>query len=285
MNSITVPAYAKINLTLDITGRRQDGFHTLSTIMQSISLADTVFIELNGSGKIIFECRADGIPDGKENIAYKAAEAFLCYSGVSCGGLYIKIEKAIPSQAGLGGGSADCAAVLVGLNKLLGTGYSKDELCKIGVTLGADVPFCIVGGTKICRGIGEIITDAPALESCYIAIAKGEDGISTKAAYTEIDSQQLFGGDDTPEKFDGTIGSLKKIGRNVFEATNGCRSVPDIQVIKDIFYEYGAEYSAMSGSGSAVFGIFTESSAAKKACYELNRHGYFGNAYTPISFI
>ncbi len=285
MNSITVPAYAKINLTLDITGRRQDGFHTLSTIMQSISLADTVFIELNGSGKIIFECRADGIPDGKENIAYKAAEAFLCYSGVSCGGLYIKIEKAIPSQAGLGGGSADCAAVLVGLNKLLGTGYSKDELCKIGVTLGADVPFCIVGGTKICRGIGEIITDAPALESCYIAIAKGGEGISTKAAYAEIDSQHLFGGDDTPEKFDGTISSLKKIGRNVFEETNGCRSVPDIQIIKDIFYEYGAEYSTMSGSGSAVFGIFAESSAAGKACSELNRRGYFGNAYTPISLI
>lgn len=285
MNSVTVPAYAKINLTLNVTGRRPDGYHTLSTIMQSISLADTVFIERNGSGRILFECQADGIPDGKENIAYKAAEAFLDCSGTACGGLYIRIEKAIPSQAGLGGGSADCAAVLVGLNRLLDKGYSKDELCEIGVRLGADVPFCIVGGTKICRGIGEIISDAPPLESCYIAIAKGGAGISTKAAYEEIGSQQLFGGEDTPEKFDGTLCSLKKIGRNIFEDTNGCRSVPDIRVIRDTFYRFGAEYSAMSGSGSAVFGIFTEKSAAEKACAELTCRGYFANVYTPVNCV
>ena len=284
MRSITVTAPAKINLTLDITGKRRDGFHTLSTIMQSISLSDTVFIELNDSGKIFFECKADGIPDGKENIAYRAAKAFLDCSGVSCGGLYISVNKAIPFQAGLGGGSADCAAVLVGLNKLLGTGYSKDELCKIGVTLGADVPFCIVGGTKICRGIGEIITDAPALESCYIAIAKGGKGISTKSAYEEIDLQQLFGENDIPEKFDGSIRSLKEIGGNVFENTNGCRNVHDIQFIKDTFYSLGAEYSAMSGSGSAVFGIFTEKAAAEKACGEIQKHGFFAGAYTPVSY-
>ncbi|MDE5859169.1 MAG: 4-(cytidine 5'-diphospho)-2-C-methyl-D-erythritol kinase, partial [Oscillospiraceae bacterium] len=229
MKRITVTAPAKINLTLDITGKRQDGFHMLSTIMQSISLSDMVFIELNDSGKIFFECKADGIPDGKENIAYRAAKTFLDCSDVSCGGLYISVNKAIPFQAGLGGGSADCAAVLVGLNRLLDTGYSKDEICEIGVKLGADVPFCIIGGTKICRGIGEVITDAPMLESCYIAVAKGGKGISTKAAYEEIDLQQLFGGNDTPEKFDGSIRSLKEIGGNVFENTNGCRNVHDIQ--------------------------------------------------------
>lgn len=285
MNSITVPAYAKINLTLDITGKRRDGFHTLSTIMQSISLADTVFIELNDSGKILFECTADGIPGGKENIAYKAAETFLDCSGISCGGLYIRIEKEIPAQAGLGGGSADCAAVLTGLNRLLGTGYSKEELCEIGVTLGADVPFCIVGGTKICHGIGEIISDAPTLESCCIAVAKGAKGISTRAAYEEIDSGQLFGGKDHSEKFDGTVSSLKKIGRNIFEDTNGCRSVDDIRIIKNTFYGFGAEYSAMSGSGSAVFGIFTGRPNAEKACAELNRRGYFGNVYTPANSV
>lgn len=282
MNSITVNAPAKINLMLDVVGKRPDGYHELITIMQSISLADTVFIELNDTGKILFECEADGIPGGKENIAYKAAAAFLEHSGVSCGGLYIKIEKAIPSQAGLGGGSADCAAVLAGLNRLLDTGYSKDTLCEIGVRLGADVPFCIFGGTKICRGIGETIACAPQLESCFIAVAKGAEGISTRTAYEEIDSGQLFGGEDNSEKFDGTVSSLKKIGKNIFEYTNGCRNAADIRFIKNTFYGFGAEYSAMSGSGSAVFGIFTERPAAEKACAELNRLGYFGNVYTPV---
>lgn len=284
MNAVTVSAPAKINLTLDITGRRQDGYHTLVTVMQSISLSDRVFIELNGSGKIAFECRADGIPNGKENIAYRAAEAFLYYSGAACGGLYISVQKHIPFQAGLGGGSADCAAVLVGLNRLLGTDYSAEELCEIGVKLGADVPFCIVGGTKLCRGIGEIVTDAPPLESCCIAAAKGGKGVSTKTAYAEIDSQRLFGGKDFSLGYDGSIRSVKEIGRNVFEETSGCRSVPDIKIIKDTFYGFGAEYSAMSGSGSAVFGIFTNPVSAEKAVSELKQLGYFGGVYAPVPY-
>lgn len=283
MKSITVPAYAKINLTLDITGRRQDGFHTLSTIMQSISLADTVFIELNDSGKILFECRADGIPDGKENIAYRAAEAFLGHSGISCGGLYIKIEKAIPSQAGLGGGSADCAAVLVGLNKLLGTGYSKAELCKIGVTLGADVPFCIVGGTKLCQGIGEKISYVPPLERGFIVIAKGAGGISTKEAYRKIDSLGARNSVDI-SLYNGSIGSLKKIGRNIFEEITESE---DVFRIKQICSDFGADYSAMSGSGSAVFGLFGMScppNAAHICADRLIAEGFFADVCIPLSY-
>lgn len=271
MDSITIFAPAKINLTLDVAGRRSDGYHTIVTVMQSISLSDTVFIEQNDSGKLLFECRADGIPDGKENIAYKAAEAFLNYSNVSCGGLYISVHKHIPFQAGLGGGSADCAAVLVGLNKLLGTDYSKNKLCEIGVKLGADVPFCITGGTKLCRGIGEDISPAPPLENCFIVIGKGSSGISTKKAYEKIDLLDNYNVSD-PSLYDGTLSSLGKAGGNIFERVTESN---DVSEIKSIFTECGAEYSAMSGSGSAVFGLFVNRKDAEKCFLQLKKRDFF----------
>lgn len=279
MDSITVTAPAKINLMLDVTGRRPDGYHTLNTIMQSISLADTVFIEQNDSGKFFFDCRADGIPDGKENIAYRAAEAFLNYSNVSCGGLYISVHKHIPFQAGLGGGSADCAAVLAGLNKLLDTGYSEKELCEIGVKLGADVPFCISGGTKICKGIGEIMSSAPPLEDCFIVIGKGSKGISTKKAFEAIDALENSVQRDITDKYDGTIASVKLIGRNIFEDVSDCS---DVFTVKEILLQHGAEYSAMSGSGSAVFGLFIQKEIAENACKVLKLNRFFAEICVPV---
>lgn len=278
MDSITIFAPAKINLTLNVAGRRSDGYHTIVTVMQSISLSDTVFIEQNDSGKLLFECRADGIPDGKENIAYKAAEAFLNYSNVSCGGLYISVHKHIPFQAGLGGGSADCAAVLVGLNKLLGTDYSKNKLCEIGVKLGADVPFCITGGTKLCRGIGEDISPAPPLENCFIVIGKGSSGISTKKAYEKIDLLDNYNVSD-PSLYDGTLSSLGKAGGNIFERVTESN---DVSEIKSIFTECGAEYSAMSGSGSAVFGLFVNRKDAEKCFLQLKKRDFFAEICKPL---
>lgn len=281
MDKITVSAPAKINLMLDVTGRRPDGYHTLNTIMQSISLADTVFIEQNDSGKLFFECRADGIPDGKENIAYRAAEAFLNYSNVSCGGLYISVHKHIPFQAGLGGGSADCAAVLAGLNKLLDTGYSEKELCEIGVKLGADVPFCISGGTKICKGIGEIMSPAPPLEDCFIVIGKGSKGISTKKAFEAIDALENSVQKDITDKYDGTIASVKLIGRNIFEDVSDCS---DVFAVKEMLLQHGAEYSAMSGSGSAVFGLFIQKENAENACKVLKLNRFFAEICLPVKY-
>lgn len=278
MDSITIFAPAKINLTLDVAGMRSDGYHTIVTVMQSISLSDTVFIEQNDSGKLLFECRADGIPDGKENIAYKAAEAFLNYSNVSCGGLYISVHKHIPFQAGLGGGSADCAAVLVGLNKLLGTDYSKNKLCEIGVKLGSDVPFCITGGTKLCRGIGEDISPAPPLEDCFIVIGKGSSGISTKKAYEKIDLLDNYNVSD-PSLYDGTLSSLGKAGGNIFERVTESN---DVSEIKCIFTECGAEYSAMSGSGSAVFGLFVNRKDAEKCFLQLKKRDFFAEICKPL---
>lgn len=279
MDSITVTAPAKINLMLDVTGRRPDGYHTLNTIMQSISLADTVFIEQNDSGKLFFECRADSIPDGKENIAYRAAEAFLNYSNVSCGGLYISVHKHIPFQAGLGGGSADCAAVLAGLNKLLDTGYSEKELCEIGIKLGADVPFCISGGTKICKGIGEIMSPAPPLEECFIVIGKGSKGISTKKAFEAIDVLENSVQKDITDKYDGTVASIKIIGRNIFEEVSYCS---DVFAVKETLLQHGAEYSAMSGSGSAVFGLFRQKETAESTCKALKLNSFWAEVCIPV---
>ena len=279
MKSVTVNAPAKINLVLDVTGRREDGYHTLFTIMQSISLADTVCLTPNDSGIITVECSDRSIPASIDNIAFRAAELFYRTNGIEQIGLNIKIDKHIPSQAGLGGGSADAAAVLVGMNSLYGTGLTPEELCRLGVRLGADVPFCIVGGTKICRGIGELMTEAPPLEKCYIAIGKGSEGISTKEAYAEIDSKCSFCTDDGPDRYDGSISSVKAAGRNIFEDVSHC---PEVKVIKESFYSAGAEYSAMSGSGSAVFGLFREQTAAESACAEISRMGYFSGVYLPI---
>lgn len=284
MNSITVTAPAKINLMLDVTGRRPDGYHELVTIMQSISLSDTVYLSLNDSCRITIECNTDGVPLDEENIAYRAAEAFYLYSQKGFTGLHIKIVKDIPLQAGLGGGSADCAAVLVGLNKLLGTNYYNDELCQIGVKLGADVPFCTVGGTKICRGIGEIMSYAPALEPCSIVIGKGGKGISTKKAYEKIDAAEMFSGDDITGKYDGTVASVKAVGRNIFEEVSDCK---DVLTVKEILLQHGAEYAAMSGSGSAVFGLFGLSGQKNSAyiCAErLRAEGFFSEVCIPLSY-
>lgn len=280
MNSITVTAPAKINLMLDVTGKRPDGYHTLLTIMQSISLADTVYLKLNDSGEITVDCKGAPLNSVTDNIAYKAAKAFYEHTKISCAGLHIKIDKQIPLQAGLGGGSADGAAVLVGLNKLLGTSCSNDELCEIGASLGADVPFCIVGGTKLCRGIGEEISYAPPLESCFIVIAKGAGGISTKEAYGKIDSLSARSAADI-SLYNGSIASVKKVGGNIFEEVTDCS---EVSAVKEILLQHGADYAAMSGSGSAVFGLFRDRQAAPKCCKALKLDGFFADVCIPLSY-
>ena len=277
---IILEAPAKINLTLEVTGKRADGYHTISSLMQSISLCDRISAEHTDGSEILAECSTDEIPSGNKNIAYKAAEAFFEYSGIERRGIRISIDKEIPSQAGLGGGSSDAAAVLCGMNRLFETGYSAEELCRIGVTVGADVPFCIVGGTKWCKGIGEIISEAPPLQDCYIVIGKGSEGISTKEAYERIDSLG-FSEDFSSNGYDGTIDSVLKIGRNIFEEVSDLESVSEI---KKICLSCGAEYSEMSGSGSAVFGIFPEADKARNAAEILSKNGYFGSICQPINY-
>lgn len=280
MNEITITAPAKINLTLDVTGRRADGYHTISSIMQSVSLSDTVYISKSVSG-ISLDCTDKSIPCGERNIAYKAAREFFSYAGIT-GGASVKIEKNIPTEAGLGGGSADAAAVIVGLNELFGTHLSPEQLCEIGAKVGADVPFCTVGGTKLCQGIGEIISYVPTLENCFIVIAKGKSGVSTKEAYAKIDSLETQAADIS--LYDGSIASVKKIGGNIFERVAENEDVPKL---KEIIADCGAEHTAMSGSGSAVFGLFAlsrQKSAAGQCARLLRSEGYFAEACIPLSY-
>ncbi|MDE7304261.1 MAG: 4-(cytidine 5'-diphospho)-2-C-methyl-D-erythritol kinase [Oscillospiraceae bacterium] len=283
MNSITVPAYAKINLTLDVTGKRQDGYHTLDSIMQSISLCDTVEISANNSGLITVDCTDKSVPCGEtaeRNIAYKAAAAFYSYVGISDIGIHISIEKHIPSEAGLGGGSSDGAAVIVGMNKLYGTNLSDKQLCEIGIRVGADVPFCIIGGTKLCCGIGEDISPSPPLEDCFIVIGKGSSGISTKKAYEKIDS--LTSSERLNSKlYDGSLSSLAKAGGNIFERVT---DNSDVSEIKRINAECGSAYSAMSGSGSAVFGLYRKRTDAEKCISLLREKSFFAEICTPLPY-
>lgn len=275
--NVNVIAPAKINLMLDVTGKRDDGYHTLSTIMQSISLADVVSITEGNNGLITVNTSDVSIPSDKNNIAYKAAEKFSEYTNIQYNGLIIHIQKNVPSQAGLGGGSADAAAVLVGLNYMYGTKLSVKQLCEIGVSIGADVPFCIAGGTKLCVGIGDIMTDIVPLEHCHIVIAKGNTGISTKIAFDKIDS---IGFENLADysKYDGSVKSLKTIGYNKFEMVT---KNADVNYIKDKMLVMGADYSAMSGSGSAVFGIFINNDKAQKCSDFLCKSGFFSTLCFP----
>lgn len=279
-DKIITYAPAKINLTLEVTGKRKDGYHTLSSIMQSVSLYDMVSVEFNSGKEISVECDDPNIPSGNKNIAYRAAEAFFVHSGISRQGIRIEINKKIPSQAGLGGGSADAAAVICGMDRLFETNYSGEELCRIGVTVGADVPFCIVGGTKLCEGIGEKFSEIPPFQNCHIVIGKGSDGISTKEAYEKIDSLGFSQYAD-PQSYDGTIKSVADIGRNIFEDVSELESVSEI---KKICLSCGAEYSAMSGSGSAVFGIFSDIGKAEKCAGIIRKNGYFSELCKPVPY-
>lgn len=276
MNKVIVNAPAKINLMLDVTGKRKDGYHTLITVMQSISLSDRIEIHKTNSKGIILECDDPNILCDSRNIAFKAADRFFSHTE-TYGGIHIKIQKNIPSQAGLGGGSADGAAVLVGLNQLYDTNLSIEELCRIGVEIGADVPFCIAGGTKLCRGIGEIMSDVTPLEDCFIVIGKGFSGISTKEAFEKIDKSG-FGSNEFSDCYNGSLTSVSEIGSNIFESVT---ENSDVSEIKNQLMISGAVYSAMSGSGSAVFGLFNNQTDAEKSMNLLKSKGFFSALCSP----
>lgn len=278
MMNINVAAPAKINLMLDITGKRADGYHTLTTVMQSVSLSDIVTISENNNGIISVRTNNSLIPSDEKNIAYKAAVEFIKTANIQHNGLDIHIQKNIPSEAGLGGGSADAAAVLIGLNYLFDINLSKEQLCYIGVKIGADVPFCIVGGTKYCTGIGEIITEASPLDECYIVIAKGTTGISTKSAFEKIDALG-FNVDSDFNKYNGSVLSIKNYAYNKFELV---ADNDDVNFIKEQMVIMGAEYAAMSGSGSAVFGLFFNEIDAQKCTDSLCKTNLFAALCKPI---
>lgn len=287
-NTITALAPAKINLTLQITGKRSDGYHNLRTVMQSISLCDIVTVTKDNTKKdIAVTCTDGNIPCDGRNIAFKAAKAFFEGASIPKTGILINIEKHIPSEAGLGGGSADGAAVFTALNSLFGSPLSEAELCSLSARVGADIPFCIKGGTILCEGIGEILTPLSPLPECCIVIGKGEAGISTKEAYTAADaSPQNTVRNFETSVFDRGINEIADACFNAFEAVNKDkmhnRFYSEIHRIKETMLSHGALCSVMSGSGSAVFGLFTEMNAAEGCCLSLDSSGFFSALCRPI---
>ena len=276
---LTLKANAKINLLLDITGVKENGYHSLFTIMQSISLGDTVTVEKTDGDDITVSCTVPGVPTDSRNIVYKCAVKFFEYAGITENrGVHIHIDKVTPFCAGMGGGSADGAAVLVALNKIFNTGYSDKDLCGIGVKVGADIPFCIVGGTALALDTGSVIAPLPDIEGYHIVIVKPEDGVSTKEAYDAVDSVEYI---KHPKNFtmlgylaDSDFHNALKLCSNVFEQAFEVSGRVDI---KNICHNNGAVASCMTGSGSAVFGIFKEKEQAVNTVQELKKK--FDNVY------
>lgn len=267
---IKVNAYAKINLMLDIVATRTDGYHDLFMIMQSIGLYDTITVSSTKSKGIAITCNMDDIPLDEKNIAHKAATAFFKSTKIKNKGIHIDIMKRIPHAAGLAGGSADGAGVLVALNELFSTGLTQDELCEIGVQIGADVPFCIKGETLLAQGIGDVLNKVKPLRKCYILIAKPDCGVNTGFAYRQFDE---CGKIHTPDKFAMLCAmqsrDLKNIAvrmENVFEQFI---DVPGKVDIKTIMRDCGAIGVCMSGSGPTVFGIFENKENAQDAADKL----------------
>ena len=274
MNSLVLSAKAKINLYLDVTGKRADGYHLLETVMHTVSLCDTVTLTKTDRSGIEISCSEPLIPCNEKNIAYKCAAAFFEKTGISGGSVSIDIIKRIPSQAGMGGGSADGAAVLTGLDRLFETDLSENELISIGAKIGADIPFCIKGGCGYCTGIGEIIEPLPAIRGCVL-IGKGKAGISTADAFGKIDSLGSGIGITNIKKIFGNVSALTDIApycRNIFDDVTSLEEVTDI---KRIMMESGAVCSAMTGSGSAVFGLFGSENIAANAQEVLKQKNYF----------
>ena len=276
---LTLKANAKINLVLDITGLKKNGYHKLFTIMQSISLGDIVTVEKTKGENITITCDTEGVPTDKSNIVYKCAEKFFEYADIKNNkGIHIHIEKRTPFCAGMGGGSADGAAVLVALNKIFNTKYSEKILCRIGVKVGADIPFCIIGGTALALDTGAVVAPLPDLVNYHIVVVKPNDGVSTKEAYAAVDALENMKHPKNQEMLeyfaDSDFCNGLKLCSNVFEQALEISGRVDI---KDIFNKNYATAACMTGSGSAVYGIFDKKEYAEKSVDQLKNK--FKNIY------
>lgn len=266
MKSLECKAPAKVNYRLDVLRRRPDGYHDLRMIMQRIDLCDDIRVSLSDTPGVRVSCGKDGVPDGPGNIAWRAAEALLKLSGQSVG-IDIVIAKKIPVAAGLGGGSSDCATVLMAVNELLGLHLSDDQLMEVGVKLGADVPFFIFKKTALAEGIGERLTAVDAAPA-WIVIVNPNLAVSTAWVYQNL---QLTGGknDAIIPRFYGNVAEICAILDNDLEKVT-IGKFPVIDQIKKRLIEAGAAGSLMSGSGSTVFGVFAEEASARKAAETLS---------------
>lgn len=278
MKTIKIDANAKINLSLDVLRKREDNYHELKMIMQQIDLKDTITIERlsNDSNNIEINCNHSNVPTDEKNIVHQAIKLLTKKFNIKSS-IRVSIEKNIPVAGGLAGGSTDAAAVLKGLNKLFDLNLSEDELKSIGVELGADVPFCIVGGTALCEGIGEKITKLTPFKDRLILLANPNIEVLAANVYKNLDLDSLKDRPDIDKVMKliekGDTNSLSKHMRNVLESVT-TKDYPIVEVIKEYMIEQGALGSIMSGSGPTVFGIFDDEKVLVECMKDLENKGY-----------
>lgn len=278
MNSITVKAYAKINLGLDVLRKRPDGYHDVCMIMQSLDLHDLITIHKSTEEGIVIHTNLSYLPSNQDNLVYKAAALFLSTLRIE-EGLVIELDKNIPVAAGLAGGSSDAAATLIGLNKLYQAGMTLPQLQKLGVKLGADVPYCLMLGTALSEGIGEVLTPLSPMPSCSILLVKPDISVSTKYVYDNLKLNEYSVHPDitamTAALANKDIYALSKNMDNILQSVT-VKEYPIISDIKDKMKELGALTSLMSGSGPTVFGIYQNRAMAKKAYSYFKKYQHFG---------
>lgn len=280
-DTVTLKALAKINLGLDVLGKRDNGYHDVRMVMQTIYLYDNVTLTKTESAGIQLETNLFYLPVDESNIAYKAAKLLMDEFHIQ-EGVHILLEKHIPVSAGMAGGSSNAAAVLVGMNRLFSLGLSRTELMKRGVTLGADVPYCIMRGTALAEGIGEVLSPLPPMPKCHILVAKPGISVSTKVVYEKLDSQPI---EEHPD-IDSILEGLKK--QDLAKVANSMGNVlervtieeyPVIEEIKNVMKEAGALSAMMSGSGPTVFGLFEDHATARKAQDMVRKTGLAKQVY------
>ena len=271
MEQLTKEAYAKINLGLDVLRRREDGYHEVKMVMQTVGISDTLTFTRKSEQGITLKIDNAELSAGEDNRICRAAKQLFIRAGITQG-VDIFLQKRIPIAAGMAGGSTDAAAALLGLNELFGIGYSIEQLQDIGVKLGADIPYCIMGGTVLAEGIGATLTKLPMPPQCILVVAKPDINVSTKFVYENLHADTLSYHPD----IDGMVEAIKagslsgitdRLG-NVLETVT-VREYPVIDTIKSLMKSEGAENALMSGSGPTVFGIFTMEEDARKAAEQI----------------
>ena len=275
MAVLEVKAYAKLNLSLDVLGKRPDGYHDMRMVMQTVGLTDTLRLETGTGQPLRMESNLGFLPADESNLAAAAALRLCEAAGVDHGGLSIKLDKTIPVCAGMAGGSADAAAVLRGLNKLLSLGLSWERLEEIGALVGSDVPYCVRGTTALAEGRGEVLTPLPALPRCHVVICKPPFPISTPELFRAVDGVRLGCRPDTDGVLSalaaGDLGGVARRMYNVFEDVLPPRQRSEVRGIRSVLVQHGALGANMSGTGPTVFGLFDDPDRARSAWEELRQ--------------
>ena len=281
-------AYAKLNLTLDVTAKRDDGYHDMLMVMQTVSLTDQIVIEQTGEQEIRAYSNFRYIPTDERNLAVRAACAYLEAIGEKKSGFLIRMEKSIPVGAGMAGGSADAAAVLRGMNRLYENRMSRRELEKLAEQVGSDVAFCVAGGTALARGRGELLEDLTPMPDCRIVICKPNFSISTPELFRKLDQVGLRTHPDTAGMLkaleEGDLRGIAMRMFNVFEEVSDRRMRSETE-IKHILLDFGALGAVMTGTGSAVFGVYSDGAAAESCAEELQRQRLFCRIVQPTGRI